>query len=586
VTGRRNTVADKHPLLKSLRVVILIVSSTFSAFPQTPEITSRKIVAQERAALLSELASLEKETLEFHDPLAEAAAKAEIAAAAWQLDKEWAKTLMRVAYKLALPAPEQDPARRQAGSIPRLFGGTDFSRLRVRRRILDVARSDKEFVDELIQTEGENTGAFGKHFMHGALADQAMGEGDVASAAGQILQGIKADPTQTTAPDIINRVSMRDRALADRLILQYIAELRKFQLSSANQSDIRARFILNGLMNPYTPFDPHSGKQPERIPPPGPEVMRAYVTYMLEVYAGLEQREPGYIRMWRRPFLSLWIPLQRYAPDLAPAFLNLEARGRSPEQRLTLPTAAGEKEAERARYERSLKNALESDTPDEGVIYRAISRGDFDKARKMIDKLPDDARKKHLLEMANEQEAVSLAAKGNVDAAEALAKELRTAASIVAVYPALIKKAVADKDKLRATGLVYQALQQVEKSDNSAPPPPPGIPASAVAGDGRFNPVLTFTAKLATELLPFSDELAFDVLDRLVSFANSTPLESERSQLGFDLAVIKKLAPRNEERVQQAAYALRNRVQRVLALAALYQWEAERLTAKQAALKP
>jgi hypothetical protein len=424
------------------------------------------------------------------------------------------------------------------------------------------------------------------NFMHAGLADQAMGEGDVASAADQILQGIKADPTQTIAPDIINRVSMRDRALADRLILQYIAELRKFQLSSANQSDMRAFFILRSLMNPYTPFDPHSGKQPEKITPPGPEVMRAYVAYSLEAYADLEQREPGYIRMWRRNFLSLWIPLQRYAPDLAPAFMNLEARGRSPEQRLTLPTAADEKEAESARYERSLKNALESDTPDEGVIYRAISRGDFDKARKMIDKLPDDARKRHLLEMANEQEALSLAARGNVDAAEALAKELRTAASIVAVYPALIKKAVADKDKLRATGLVYQALQQVEKSDNTPPPPPPGIPASAVAGDGRFNPVLTFTAKLATELLPFSGELAFDVLDRLVSFANSTPLESECSQLGFDLAVIKKLAPGNEERVQQAAYALRNRVQRVLALAALYQWKAEKLTAKQAALKP
>lgn len=579
-------VPDKHPLLKSLRVAILIASSAFSAFPQTPGVTARNSMAQERAALLSELSSLEKETLEFHDPLAEASAKAEIGAAAWQLDREWAKTLMRAAYKLALPAPEQDPARRQAGSIPRLFGGADFSRLRVRRRILDVARSDKEFVDELIYTEGENKGAYGNHFMHAALADQAMVEGDVASAADQILQGIKADPTQTTAPDIINRVSMRDRALADRLILQYIAELRRFQLSSANQSDMRARVILHSLVNPYTPFDPSSGRQPEKIQPPGPEVMRAYVAYMLEAYAGLEQREPGYLRIWRRPFLSLWVPLQRYAPDLAPAFMNLEASGRPPGQSLSLPTAASEEEAERVRYERSMKNALNGDQPDEGVIYGAISRGDFDKARKMIDKLAADARRKHLLETANEQEALALAAKGSVDAAEALAKELRTAASIVKVYPVLVRKAVADRDKLRATGLVYQALQQVEKSDTSAPPPPEGVPASAVAGDGRFNPVLTFTARLATELLPFSDELAFDVLDRLISFANGTPVEAERSQVGLDLSVFKKLAPKNEARVRQAAYSLRSRVQRVLALAALCQWQAEGLSEKRAALKP
>lgn len=188
-------ISEKHSLLKYLKAIVLNICLASSALPQSPEVSSqvRKDLAQERVSLLSELASLEKETLEFHDPLAEASAKAEIAAAAWQLDREWAKTLMRVAYKLALPAPEQDPARRQAGSIPRLFGGAEASRTRVRSRILDVARSDKDFVDELIQTEGENTGAYGNHFMHAVLADQAMGEGDVASAADQILQGIKAD---------------------------------------------------------------------------------------------------------------------------------------------------------------------------------------------------------------------------------------------------------------------------------------------------------------------------------------------------------------------------------------------------------
>lgn len=577
-------ITGKHPLLKSLIIVILIASSTLSAFPQTPEITSRKNLSQERAALLSELSSLEKETLEFHDPLAEAAAKAEIAAAAWQLYREWAKTLMRAAYKLVLPAPEQDPARSQAGSIPRLFVGAESSRLRVRRRILDVARSDKDFIDELIQMEGENSGAYGKHLMRGILASEAFEAGDINTAADNIIEAVKVDPTQGTAPDVINRVSMRDRALADRLILQYIAELRKFQLSSANQSDIRVRGILHSLMNPYAPFDPSSGRQPERIPPPGPEAMRACVAYLLEAYAGLEQREPGYLRWSRRAFLSLWVPLQRYAPDLAPAFLNLEARSRPAGQSLTLPTAASQAEQERARYERSLKNESESDRPDEGVILRAIGRGDFDKARKMIDKLPDDARKKQLRERAGEQEALSLAARGNVYAAETLAKDLTRADSIATVYRALVERAVAAKDRARATRLVYQAMQQVEKADTSAPLPPPGVPA--LPSDGRFNPLLTFTARLATDLLPLGDELPFDVLDRLVSFANAAPLEPERAQLGFDLGVFKKLAPRNEERVRQAAYALRNRVQRVLALAALCQWRAGELAAKQVALKP
>lgn len=581
--------SEKKSSLKRLKVLALIVCFTLPVFPQTPKAparsqgTERKDLTQERVSLLSELSSLEKETQGFNDPLAEAAAKAEIADAAWSLDREWAKNLLRAAYKLVLPkADENQGQNRPAGAMPALPNAADRSRRKIRLRLLAVARRDKDLAAELMQLEEKNTGAYGKHFAAAALADQSLEAGDVSVTADYILQGIKADPTQGTAPDIINRVAMRDRALADRLILQYIGELRTFPLSSANQSDIRVFGILSSLVRPHTPFIPDVTIKVEKIEPPGPEVMRAYVGYMLEALSGLEQREPGYLRIRRAVLLSLWVPLQKYAPELSDAFLSMEGRSRVPGERQTLPTAASTEDEKRAQYERMINDGLDSAQPDEGVIYVAISGGEFDKARKMIDKLPNGVKKNQLLDAVNAEEAVQQTAKGNVYVAEDLAKELRSPSALMKVYPALIRKSVASKDRPRAARLVYQALQQIRDADTSPPSVPEGIPASAVANDEGFDPVLAFAARLATEVIPSGDDLAFDVLDQVVSFANNAPVKAERSWISFDAGVFKKLAPKNEMRAQQAAYSLRNSVQRVLALSAIYQWKAKELSEQQA----
>lgn len=202
----------------------------------------------------------------------------------------------------------------------------------------------------------------------------------------------------------------------------------------------------------------------------------------------------------------------------------------------------------------------------------------------MIDKLSDEARKKQLSDMVNAEESISLATKGEIYEAENLAGRLNYAAFILRVYPALIKRCAANKDRLCVTRLVYQALKQVKTSDTSPPAPPEGIPASAVASDQRFDLRLSFIGKLAIEVLPISDELAFYVLDELVSVANTNPTETDQARISSDISVFKKLAPKNEMRAQQAAYSLKNPVQRVFALAAIYQWKANELTERQ--LKP
>src|SRR5205085_2014374 len=232
------------PLLKRLAALMLALCITSIGFAQstTPsrpkELLPPKDIASEINILLGDLHSLERETLKFSDPVAEALAKAEIADAAWQLDRIWAKKVLSAAYELALPNTEQSPSQnRPAGSIPLMPNAADRSRLKVRKRVLEIARTDKDFISELVQLEQKSLGASGKHDASAILGDQALMAGDIKTAADYILQGIEADPTQINAPHLINGIALRDRALADNLILHYIDELRKFPLNSENQSD-------------------------------------------------------------------------------------------------------------------------------------------------------------------------------------------------------------------------------------------------------------------------------------------------------------------------------------------------------------
>lgn len=565
--------------IKALVIIICTASFIFSQSikaPTTKGELSQTALTSERDLLINELQFLDRESGKFNDPLAEALAKVEIADAAWQFDRNWAKKLLRRAFEITLPAAEQKQDR-PAGSIPPMPNATDRSRQKVRHRILEIARRNKEFADELIKLEAERLGAYEKQFTLAVLADQSLEGGDVKASADYILQGIEADPTQGAAPGVINEVALRDRMLADRLILHYIGELRKFPISPANQSDIRIFVILSSLMKPRLSFDP-SNPERVKVPPPSAEVMRTYVSYMLDAFNILEQKEPGYLQMRRRLLLSLWIPLQQYAPDLSGSFLNLEGRSRSPGEKLTLPTVASTEEEARSGYERRIKDGLKGNQPSEAVIYMAVSKGDFDNARKMIDKLPDNAQKKQLSDIVNAEEAVSLAAQDKLYEAETLAGKLSRADSILKVYPVLIGKCAAKKDQPCAVRLIYQALKQVKISDTSLSLPPEGIPASAVASDQRFDPVLSFIAKLAIELVRYDTDLAFEVVNELVLAANARPLDADQAHTIFDVNVFKKLAPKDEARVEQTAYSLKNPVQRVLALAALYQWKSKELS--------
>jgi hypothetical protein len=98
-----------------------------------------------------------------------------------------------------------------------------------------------------------------------------------------------------------------------------------------------------------------------------------------------------------------------------------------------------------ADYEKRVKEALDSDRPDDLTINFAGGRGDFDRARKLIDKLPDSAQKTQFIEDVNTREAMSLATKGDMPGAESLAEKLSKAVSMLQVYPLIINKCAAKK---------------------------------------------------------------------------------------------------------------------------------------------
>jgi hypothetical protein len=95
--------------MKGLNLVLVVLflwsSSSYSQTVNSQLADDGK--ALRKVALLSDLKTLAIEIPRIDGSLARALADAEIADAAWLLDREWAKTLLREAYQLTYPSDEE-----------------------------------------------------------------------------------------------------------------------------------------------------------------------------------------------------------------------------------------------------------------------------------------------------------------------------------------------------------------------------------------------------------------------------------------------------------------------------------------------
>lgn len=545
------------------------------AQPAKPE-HGEDVGAQHRLSLLFDLQALEARAAKFESRLATAAAKAEIADAAWKIDEGWAKKLLREAYELTIPEQQSTGSSgpgRVSGAV-----ATPETRARwaARHRVLQIAGRDRSFADELVREFGKRSGKGEQHRRYAELADSAAEAGDVGAASDYVVQAIKADPTQANVAFSILRLAARDRAAADRVILQYIEWLRATPAALTPRSPTGTTFVLQLIIfSLKTELD--GGGQP--VPPPGPAVMRAYVRYILDTLGQWAQTDPGSLPPMRIFLLTAWGPLKQYAPELTGAFLELEKLTRRPGEDASLPRTSIF-ETYREMHDERVRRSLNSNDADPSVINLLINEGEFAKARKLIGKLEDGPQKTELAEKANAGEAISLAAKGDTAGAQQLAERLSTAAWILRTYPAIVEKCVATKDRGCAANATLQAVKQLKRADAAPPAPPAGIPASAVADGREFDPVLSALEKLAGLILPADEVLAWEVLDEMVEAANRSNLDTGQGRVGFGATTFSRIAGKGEARARQLAERFKDPLRQIVALAAIYQWKAADLTRK------
>jgi hypothetical protein len=538
----------------------------------------------QRLVLLSDLKNLAIEIPRLDGSLARAMADAEIADAAWTLDPDWARKMLREAYRLTYPTDEEQRKFQPdlPGTAPKPPTVIGRARSDVRKRILSVARRDRVFADQLVRDSSDHVTKDDRQMMHAQLALMALNEGDTEAASRSIQENMEIDPTQTIFIDLVNDLATKDRAAADKLILQCIANLSAIQLTDGFSIG-RADLVLRWLVFPNSFFpDPN-----KRISGPGPAVMKAYVSYILERLAAREQREPGSLKLARTTLLSVWLPLNAHAPELKERFMQLEALSRTPGKDASLPTQSYEA-ADKERSGKKDNDALNSNSPDDLSIRSVIAREDFETARKLIGKLPDGERKTELTEQLNTKEVISLVEKGDAFGAQSLAERLSQIGSMLQVYPLIVQRYATDKDQAGASEAVHQAVKQMKRAGSkptSTSTPSYGLPASFVRSPHESDAVLLSLGKLAKAVLPVDSLLACEVVDEMVVRANAVEIDTMQGRIGFDSDVFTRLTAKDEIRARNAADNLKDRLQRIVALAAVYQWKAkefERRTPKEA----
>ena len=530
----------------------------------------------QRLTLKTDLKSLALEIPKLDGPLARALAQAEIADAAWTLDRNWAKSLLREAYQLTYLSKEEQSkiGPEPPGTPPKPPTAVSRARDEVRARILSVARREEAFVAQLLVDSSAYLTKDDRQMMYAQLTRLALEEGDYQSAVTSIQENMAIDPTQSMLVQLINDLAFKDRAAADKLILEYIASLSTVQLANGRLSRVRADTVLRFLIFPNSFFpDPN-----KKIPLPGPEVMKAYVRHVIDTLTALEQREPGSLPRERSFLLTAWLPLNQYAPEFKERFMQLESLARTPGKDATLPTKSNE-DLDQEIFRKRQTEALNSNEPTPQSIDSAILREDFETARKLISKLPDDERKKQFTEKLNAKEAMSLIRKGELLAAQNLAEQLTAVTWILQVYPLLVEGYGKNADQVSAAATVRQAMRQLKNANTKTTSSNPqfGMPSDFAPSAAERDGALSTLGKLAKSILPMDTLLAAEIVDELVVRANASQIDTSQGRTGIDSELFRSLAGKDEVRARNAADSFKDRLRRVVALAAIYQSKAKKL---------
>jgi hypothetical protein len=104
-----------------------------------------------------------------------------------------------------------------------------------------------------------------------------------------------------------------------------------------------------------------------------------------------------------------------------------------------------------------------------------------------------------------------------------------------------------------------------------------GLPASYVRSANEGDAMLWSLGKLAKAVVPVDSLLASEIVDEMVVRANAIQMDTTQGRTGFESDVFTKLTAKDEVRARSAAENFKARLQRIVALAAIYQWKAKQL---------
>lgn len=544
-------------------------------------------LAARRGALLAELRALEAESKELLKPLDAASARAEVAAAAWSLDREWSKSLLRDALALTFPA-EVDRARmreRPIGAALEPGPAENGARSRIRRRVFQIAARDRQFARELSETEARELGKVEEVQRETAMAVEAADEGRLEEAKELIARAAEAEPTLINVGATINQLALRDRALADRVALDYIERLRRLPLevfTTHNQTSLRLSLSFAWLLRPDNfPFPDGKTAQPA-----GREVVRAYISFIVDTMTRIEQTGGDLTPMHSFAALA-WANMMQYAPEMAAQLGALERASRRPGQSAPPLKTFAEIKTEydpSKQYEERLKMARQTKDPLqlEMAASIAMQRKEFEEARKLIALMNDGETKLKLVEQVNLKESLHLLGAGDPAGAERLARQLNNVASIQQAFPPLIRRLAKDGDAGRAALLADEAGRRMRASAERSNSNDNFIPTllAPVAGSIQLykqTRALEALSEVALAVEPIAPQSALDLLDTLAETAAKARVTSEHGNPNFNPEVFARLSARDPGRVRSTAARLEDRLQRIAALAAIYRGEAEQL---------
>jgi len=516
----------------------------------------------QKSVLLSNLSDLDVDAVNLNSPLARAIVKTEIADVAWNLDKQWARQLLKDAFELALPDKEmrRKLQKIKKGDNPVEPTNETIPQNEVRSKVLAIARRDPAFADELAQIAKEEMGELEEFQTYSSAAFMASQAGDMKQAKEYARKSFETDPSRGIPWGVIAQMAVKDRGEADKLLLEFIQELRSFPIDSTN-----AGRIFSSLRFAVSPAPLSRISQGRKIPGAGKEAMRAYYGFLIESLLGMESRELGASMKFRGEIVSVWPFVSQQAPELADSYLKLEAISRIPGEADSLPTSSPE-EINKARYETVVRNAKANKSQNEIVdaIKMALGRQDYETCRELIDKLPADDLRSSYFEDVNRREAISLLDENDFDGAARIAGKLNNVSSLIQVYPQMIKFCVDKKNLHCINSLTSELTRKLEKKSESS--------------KAAF-----ILSRVAATVAAKDGAIAMDLLGQAISAANASDVKrtAENSyRVEFDNKAFELLALNYEGQTFQMAKSLDDRLYRSLALAAIYRRKSNALLKK------